>query len=390
MGDTLLIEVARRLSLCVRTEDTVARLGGDEFTIILSKIKNARDAADVAQKIIAVINKPFLLCEHEVSIGVSIGISIYPIDDLDLDNLIKKADIALYHVKNNDRNHYQFFTEEINIAMSKNLAITNNLRHALANNESFLLFQPVVNIQTRLIEGVEALVRWQHNGNAVYPNDFIPLAEETGLIIPIGEWILRTACQQGKIWQAEGLFLRIAVNISIRQLRQVNFIKSITDILQETGFDPHYLEFELTESIFIKNIEETIAVCRLINDLGITLSIDDFGTGYSSLNYLHRLPIDVLKIDRSFVQGVDTMGTTLNIIRAIIGMAHGLGLNIIAEGIENMTQYNFLSNQKCDFFQGYLCSPPITSANLKQLLSALRSRTLARSGSPSRRWTRAA
>ncbi|CAK0740978.1 diguanylate cyclase [Gammaproteobacteria bacterium] len=369
MGDALLQEVAKRLLSCVRAEDTVARIGGDEFTIILSRVKSTQDVTYIAQKIITTIGEPFYLCEHEVFIGVSIGIALFPVDDTDMNHLLKKADTALYHVKDNGRNHYQFFTEEMNLAISRRMTMETDLRRALERNEFFLCFQPVVNIQTGIIDGVEALIRWRRNGNEISPVDFIPFAEESGLIIPIGEWVLRTACQQGKSWQAAGLpFIKIAVNVSMRQLRSTNFVERVIEILKETNFDPTWLEIELTESLLMKNIEETIIILKRIKALGITLSIDDFGTGYSSLGYLQRLPIDTLKIDRSFVLEIDTLENNLNIIRAIIGLAHGLGLTIIAEGVENRTQLNFLRKQQCDRMQGYLCSRPVLPTILEQLL----------------------
>ncbi|CAK0756917.1 diguanylate cyclase [Gammaproteobacteria bacterium] len=370
IGDLLLKEVAQRLLSCVRVDDTVARLGGDEFTIILPRIKNTKDVALIAQKIISTISEPFQLCEHKVFVGVSIGIAIFPADDAEINNLIQKADTALYHAKDSGRNQYQFFTEEMNQAISKRIALERNLRHALENDEFFLLFQPQANIKTGCLDGVEALIRWRHHGNEISPVDFIPFAEETDLIIKIDEWVLLTACRQGKAWQAAGLpAIPIAVNLSMRHLHQANFIERVVEILKETDFDPAWLEFELTESLLMKNVEETIILLDRLKALGVKLSIDDFGTGYSSLSYLQRLPIDTLKIDRSFVLGIDTNGTNLNIIRAIIGLAHGLGLTVIAEGVETEGQLNFLRKQQCDRIQGYLCSRPLIPAMLEQLLS---------------------
>ncbi|CAK0743852.1 diguanylate cyclase [Gammaproteobacteria bacterium] len=371
IGDLLLKEVAQRLLSCVRMDDTVARLGGDEFTIILPRVKNTQDVAFVAQKIITAIAKPFNLCKHEIFVGVSVGIALFPSDDSEINNLIQKADTALYHAKGNGRNQYQFFTEEMNQVISKRIALERNLRLALENNEFFLYFQPQANIKTGRIDGIEALIRWRHNGNEISPTDFIPFAEETDLIVRIGEWVLRTACRQGKIWQVAGLPpVQIAVNLSMRQLHQANFLERVIEILRETGFDPTYLEFELTESLLMRNVEETIVLLEHLKELGIKLSIDDFGTGYSSLSYLQRLPIDALKIDRSFVQGIDKTGANLNIIRAIIGLAHGLGITVIAEGVETKTQLNFLRKQQCDRIQGYLCSRPLTSTVLEQFLSS--------------------
>jgi len=369
VGDLLLKEVAQRLLLCVRMDDTVARLGGDEFTIVLPRVKNTKDVAIIAEKIVTSISKPFNLCEHEVFIGVSIGIALFPNDDSGIDNLIQKADTALYHAKGNGRNQYQFFTEEMNQAISKRITLERDLRLALEKDEFFLCFQPQANIQTGRVDGVEALIRWQHNGKEIFPADFIPFAEETDLIIKIGEWVLRTACKQGKAWQDAGFPpMQIAVNLSMRQLHQANFLECVVETLKETGFDPAWLEFELTESLLMKNIDKTIVLLEDIKALGVKLSIDDFGTGYSSLSYLQRLPIDALKIDRSFIQGIDTTGTNLNIIRAIIGLAHGLGLAVIAEGVETKTQLDFLHKQQCDRMQGYLCSRPLTPIVLEEFL----------------------
>lgn len=366
-GDLLLKEVSQRLLACVRTEDTVSRLGGDEFTVILSQIKTTRDAAYVSEKIINSIGKPFYLHKHEVFVGVSIGIALFPIDDTNIDNLIKKADMALYHAKDNGRNHYQFFTEEMNCNISKRLALEKDLRNAIKNNEFFLVFQPIINLHTGGIDGVEALIRWKHNDIEIKPTDFIPLAEDIGLIVPIGEWVLYTACKQGSIWKDAGYEpINIAVNLSIRQLRQENFIERVEKILKKTGFDPHWLEFELTESLLMKNVEESIVVLEKLKKLGIKLSIDDFGTGYSSLSYLQHLPIDTLKMDLSFVQGIDTPGNNTNIIRAIIGLGHGLDLTLIAEGVETQAQLDFLCQQNCDKIQGYFCSHPITAEVLEK------------------------
>jgi len=369
MGDILLKEVAQRLLSCVRQEDTVARLGGDEFTVVLPRVKNTQDVAVVAQKIIDRLALPFRLCEHEVFIGVSIGIALFPLDDSDINNLIQKADTALYYVKEHGRNFYQFFTDEMNQAMSRRMNLEKDLRTAIESHSFFLFFQPQIDISTGRIESVEALIRWQHDGNLISPADFIPFAEETGLIVPIGEWVLRSACQYGKKWSDLGLpSIKISVNLSIRQLRQPNFIEQVNIILNETGVDPKILEFELTESMLMKNLNETLITLEKIKKIGISLAIDDFGTGYSSLSYLQKLPIDILKMDQSFVQGIDTEGANLNIINAIVGLAHGLGLTLVAEGVETDSQLNFLRHQKCDRIQGYLCSKPLAPNTLENIL----------------------
>lgn len=368
-GDLLLKEVAQRLISCVRAEDTVSRLGGDEFTLILPQMKSTQDIANVAHKIITSIGEKFYILEHEVFVGISIGIALFPIDDNNVDELIKKADSALYHAKDNGRNNYQFFTKELNLVISKRINLERDLRYALESNEFFLCFQPLVNMHTGCIDGVEALIRWKRNGNDVYPGDFIPFAEETGLITSIGEWVLRTACKQGAVWQSAGLPpIQIAVNVSARQLRQPSFVNTVAEILQASGFNPQRLEFELTETLLMKNVDESIIVLEQLKALGIKLSIDDFGTGYSSLNYLQLLPVDILKMDRSFVQGINKDGNNPNIIRAIIGLAHGLGLHLTAEGVETQEQLDFLYQQNCDRMQGYLFSRPVIATILESML----------------------
>lgn len=370
-GDLLLKEVSQRLIACVRRdEDTVARLGGDEFTIILSGTKDTKDVAHIAEKIIQEIGRPFQLCQHEVFIGVSIGIAIFPLDDTDMDQLIKKADMAMYHAKENGRNNYQFFTMEMNAVVSARISLENDLRHAIEKDEFFVHFQPIMNLRTGIIDGVETLIRWIKKGENIPPSEFIPLAEDTGLIVPIGEWVLKTACLQGKAWRDAGFPpIKIAVNLSIRQLQQDNFVDRINEILRDTSFDPAWLELELTESLVMKEIKKSTHTLEHLKALGISLSMDDFGTGYSSLSYLQRLPIDSIKIDRSFVSGIDMGGANLNIIRAIMGMAHGLGITVTAEGVETQNQLDFLRVQKCDRIQGYLFSRPLPVEKLSRILA---------------------
>jgi diguanylate cyclase (GGDEF)-like protein/PAS domain S-box-containing protein len=384
VGDLLLRAVAERLVNCIRKSDviarlstdelttTVARLGGDEFAILLTEIIQVQDAARVARRILDVLSQPFILDTQEVFITASIGITVYPFDGEDVDTLLKNADAAMYHAKDQGRNNYQFYTQSMNATSFEKLVLENNLRRALDRQQFLLYYQPQLDIRTREIVGVEALIRWQHpDMGLVSPAAFISLAEETGLIIPIGEWVLRIACAQNRAWQAAGLpSIRVTVNLSGSQFRQETLLGTIDQVLRDTGLDPHYLELELTESIIMKDAEATITMLYKLKSMGLRLSIDDFGTGYSSLSYLKRFPLDTLKVDRSFVRNVTTDPDDAAITTAIIAMAHSLNLKVIAEGVETEKQLAFLSKQKCDEMQGYLFSPPVPAAVLTQLLQS--------------------
>ncbi len=371
MGDLLLKAVAERLSSCVRAGDTVARMGGDEFTIVLADVAQTEDVPKVAQKIVDAISKPFSLMGQEFFITISMGISIFPNDGQDAQTLVKNAYAAMYRAKEQGRNHYQHYSPAMNVRTLERLALESNLRHALERKELLLHYQPRVDLETGRITGVEALLRWQYPDlGLVSPSQFIPLAEETGLIIPIGEWVLRTACAQNKLWQSMGLSpVRVSVNLSARQFEQRNLVETIGRVIKETGLDPNYLELELTEGLIMKNAEITIATLRSLHEMGIQISIDDFGTGYSSLSYLKRFPIHALKIDQSFVRDIITDPDGTVIVTAIILLAHSLKLKVIAEGVETKDQLDFVRSLKCHEIQGYLFSKPLPAEEMTRLLT---------------------
>ena len=369
-GDQLLKAIANRLKNCIREGDTVSRLGGDEFIFIISDITHPQDATLIAQKILSALSTTFYLEGHEVHVTSSIGIAIYPLDANDMDNLIKRADIAMYHAKEEGGSTFKFYMEDMNINNFERLMLENDLRKALAKGELAVYYQPLVDQNTGQIVSMEALVRWQHpNRGMLFPAKFIPIAEETGLIVPIGEWVLKTACAQTRAWHDAGFStLRITVNLSVRQFRQQNLVNAITRALQETGLDPKYLELELTEGIIMQNDTAVLAALRELKSIGILFSIDDFGTEYSSLSYLKRFPIDTLKIDRSFIQDITTNPDDAAIVTAIIAVAESLKLKIVAEGVENKEQADFLRKLHCNNIQGYLYSQPLSADDIDRLL----------------------
>lgn len=369
IGDQVLISVAARLKSCMRENDTVARHGGDEFVVVIDHSDEAVISL-LMPRILACVAEPVMVDDRELQVTCSIGFSLYPIDGLDADTLLKNADAAMYRAKEQGRNNVQFYTEELNQKIRKRLSMESMLRHALERNEFSLHYQPQVALQTGCIIGVEALIRWNHESEGlVSPADFIPLAEELGLIVPIGEWVLRTACEQMKAWQAAGLpKIRVAVNLSARQFRQKDLVEVIAGVLLETGLDPRHLDIELTESMMMHNVEAAVLTLGKLKEMGISLSIDDFGTGYSSLNYLKRFPIDVLKIDQSFVRDITSDADDAAIARSIIALAHSLKLKVIAEGVETEAQLNYLSSHHCDVIQGYYYSRPLSAAACEQLL----------------------
>ncbi len=369
-GDLLLQAVAKRLQRCVRATDTVARLGGDEFVVILTGIKSAGDAAHVAQKMLESMMEPVPIEGKEIVTSPSIGISVYPEDGRSHTALIKNADAAMYHAKDQGRGNFQFFTENMNTKALEQLSFESDLKMAMKRGEFFLHYQPQVDLSSGKIVGIEALLRWLHpDRGPVPPAVFIPIAEECGAIAAIGEWVIRAACRQNKAWLDAGLSaVPVAVNLSAIQFRQKNIVGTIAGILEETGLPPRLLELEMTEGIIMHDADSTIKTLRAIKDIGLRLSIDDFGTGYSSLSYLKRFPIDKLKIDRSFVGDIAASSDDAAIIRTIITMGHSLRLTVIAEGVETAEQVAFLKQEGCDQIQGYYCGRPVPARELEALL----------------------
>lgn len=370
VGDLLLCDVAERLKKCVGEGDTVARLGSDEFSLLLRHINTTEHAADMAGKIQDVLRAPFNYEGHELFISASIGIVLHPCDGADMQTLLKNASAALYRAKQQDGDNYQFYTAGLHELTIKRHSLENKLRRALERGEFTVYYQSQVCTEMRRIVGMEALVRWQNPDlGLISPAEFIPLAEDSGLIVPIGEWVLRTACTQTKAWQDAGYeSLKISVNISPRQFQQPDLVNTVVGILEETGLHPSSLELELTESSVMDNTESVTATLLELKEKGINLSIDDFGSGYSSLSYLKNLPIDSLKIDQSFVRDTTSDPRDAAIIMAIISLAHSLKLKVKAEGVETEEQFRFLRLLNCDEMQGYLFSRPLPAPAFEQLL----------------------
>jgi diguanylate cyclase (GGDEF)-like protein/PAS domain S-box-containing protein len=370
IGDQLLQCVSKRLQTSVRGSDTVSRQGGDEFVILLSEITHPQHAATIADKILRSLNVPCSIEGHDLHIDGSIGISIYPADGEDAETLIKNADTAMYHAKENGRNNFQFFTAEMNLKSVQRQSTESNLRRAIERDEFLLHYQPKINLVTGEITGVEALIRWQQpDRGLVPPAQFVPIAEDCGLILPIGRWVLREACRQAREWQAAGLpFKRISVNVSAAEFRGKGFVEGVATVLAETGMDACYLDLELTEGVLMANAESTGATLHALKAMGIHLAVDDFGTGYSSLSYLRQFPIDVLKIDQSFVRQITSDPDDSPIVSAIIDMAKNLKQRVIAEGIETQEQLAFLQARHCAEGQGYLFSQPLPASEFGRLL----------------------
>jgi EAL domain-containing protein (putative c-di-GMP-specific phosphodiesterase class I) len=366
----VLDQVAERLQSCLRESDTVGRLGGDEFVVLVEELPETVHVTAIARKILTAVARPFVLEGQEFHITASIGISTYPDDSADMQTLLKNADIAMYRAKEQGKNNYQFYSAQMNVHSIERLALESSLRRAVERDEFLLHFQPKVDILSGRVTGMEALVRWQQAGKAlVQPAEFIPLAEETGLIVPIGEWVLTTACARLKCWQEQGLApLRVAVNLSARQFVNESLLQDVARVLKTTGLDPSALELELTESMIMKDPERAVTLMVRLKAMGIHLSIDDFGTGYSSLSYLKRFPIDSVKIDRSFIQDIPGDADDAAITRAIIAMAHSLRLKVIAEGVETAEQLRFLREHGCDEMQGYYFSKPLPEGEFLRLL----------------------
>lgn len=374
VGDALLQAVAERLCALVRKADTVARLGGDEFVIVLPGLLKVADASLVAGKVLSALARPFVIDHQELHIGVSIGISLYPQDGTHEEVLLKNVDLAMYRAKFEGRNKFHFYTEELNIHGRERLALASDLRGALERDELRLHYQPQVDLRSGEIVGVEALLRWQHPARGILsPVQFIPIAEETGLIIPIGAWVIKAACAQQRAWRVAGLpAVRVAVNISAHQFRRHDLLAVVTEALQETAMEARYLELELTETAIMQEPEKAIPVLLELKALGLHLALDDFGMGYSSLNYLRQFPLDNLKIDRSFVSDLTTSTHGVTIVKTIISLAHSLDLKVIAEGVETIAQLDLLNTYGCDEVQGFYFSKPVPADELACLLGAWR------------------
>lgn len=371
VGDKIIMEIGRRLSANVRDGNTVARLGGDEFVVVLAGVGRGDAVAMLAQQVLEALSQPMMMQGHEFYPAGSIGISLYPKDGLDGQTLLKNADTAMYRAKDAGRNNFQFYAQEMNARALDRLKLEGGMRHALIREEFVLHYQPQMDIASGAIVGVEALLRWQPPGKQmIFPADFIPIAEETGLIVPIGEWVLRTACAQQKAWQDVAEFppLRMAVNLSARQFKQQDIVKMVSRALHETGCRAESLELEITESIIMESPEAAAETLYRLSEMGVHLAIDDFGTGYSSLSYLKRFPIDALKIDRSFVRDITTDADDAAIAKAVIALAHSMKLKVIAEGVETAEQLDFLREQQCDQMQGYYLSKPLPVEQIEKLL----------------------
>ena len=374
IGDQLLIAIARRLEACVSREDTVSRLGGDEFTVLLERIQNLEDAKKIAERVHKALSAPFNLSGHEVFTSASIGITLSTTEYERPEDLLRGADIAMYRAKALGRACHEVFDTEMHTRVVKLLQLENALRRAVERQEFLLYYQPIVALATGKIAGFEALVRWQHpEQGIVSPAEFVPMAEETGLIIPIGQWVLQEACRQMKAWHTtfpDQPPLSISVNLSGRQFSHPSLIKQIGQILADTELDAHSLKLEITESAIMENTESAMDMMLQLKAMGIQLSVDDFGTGYSSLGYLYRFPMDLLKIDRSFISRVDVDGEKLELVRTIITLAWNLGMDVVAEGVETTKQLAQLKALKCEYAQGYLFSRPVGSADAEKLIRA--------------------
>ncbi|HWA12950.1 MAG TPA: EAL domain-containing protein [Burkholderiales bacterium] len=371
VGDALLKQAADRIRKLVREGDTVARVGGDEFTIVYPNVSNLPALSITAERLLEDLARPFPSEGQDLFVSASLGISLYPDDAGSVDELIKHADAAMYSAKHLGRNNYQFFTTDLNREVQERMMIEAGLRTAIHRNELSLVFQPKIDLATRRVFGAEALLRWNHPKlGLISPARFVPVAEEAGLVGAIGEWVLRTACRQIRQWQDAGFPMQVAVNVSARQFQQYDVADLVLGIMRESGVRAEHLEVELTESAVMNDAESSIVTLERLADSGVQIAIDDFGTGYSSLSYLKRLPLDVLKIDQSFVRDISSDPNDAAIVRAIITLARSLGIKVIAEGVENEAQLAFLNAYGCQYAQGYLFGKPLTSAEFEQLLGA--------------------
>ena len=370
VGDNMLRLVAERLRSSLREVDTVARFSGDEFVLVLGEQDNERLISSQMQRIVEVFSRPFSLGERDLFVTASIGVAFYPQDGTKVETLLVNAETAMYRAKDLGRNTFQFYTAEMNALVNERLTMESWLRRARERGELLLHYQPKVDLRSNRVTGAEALIRWRHPKlGMVSPAKFIPLAEQTGLIVPIGEWVLRTACAQNRAWQEAGLApITIAVNISARQFREKGLVNSVAEVLKETGLEPQFLELEVTEGVIMHDAQEVVAVLQKLKSMGVMLSIDDFGTGYSSLSYLKRFPVDRLKIDQSFIKDVTTDPENAAIAQAVITLGHSLNLKVTAEGVETREQLQFLREHQCDEKQGYLFSKPLPAEEFGRLL----------------------
>ena len=370
IGDKLLQSVAERLVARVRNSDTVSRPGGDEFVVLLSELEHPEDAAVCAKKMLTALTAPHRIAQHDVHVTVSIGVSTYPEDGQDAETLVKSADTAMYQAKENGRNNYEFFRQDMNIRAVERQSLEGSLSRALERHEFVLHYQPKINLEKGAITGAEALIRWLHlDRGLIPPAQFVPIAEDTGLLLPIGQWVLHEACRQARAWLDAGLRpVPVAVNISAVEFRDKGFLEGVRAILKDTRLEPRYLELELTESVLMQHAESTASVLQALKAMGVQLAVDDFGTGYSSLSYLRRFPIDTLKVDRSFVRQITADADDAIIASAVISMGKSLKLRVVAEGVETREQLAFLQDQRCDEGQGYYFSRPVVAEQFAKLL----------------------
>lgn len=369
VGDQLLKEIAQRIRSCMREYDTVARFGGDEFGIIQTDVQTVEAAADLAERVLGMLGEPFHIEGHEIHSGASVGMTIYPFDDAQADALLRNADMAMYKAKREGRNRFQFYVAELNEMVQRRAALERDLRIALQKQQFRLHYQPQLDLTTGRIVGVEALLRWRHpERGEISPAEFIPVAESSGLIMPIGDWVLRTACREARAWQDAGLPpVRVAINLSAMQFRHRNLLDTITSALAESGLEPRWLEVELTESLIMRDVRATIDTLQHLHELGVQIAVDDFGTGYSSLSYLTRFPVSKIKLDKSFVRDVDKRDGAA-IARTVIALGHSLNMKVMAEGVETEYQLRFLREHACNEVQGYYFSRPMSAGAIQRLL----------------------
>jgi diguanylate cyclase (GGDEF)-like protein/PAS domain S-box-containing protein len=371
VGDELLIQVSERLLQCARTSDTVARLGGDEFAILCSNLKSPDQAAELAQRIVETIAKPYSIHGQEIHTATSIGISTFPLDAREPDRLVSFADMALYTAKEQGRSNYKFFDPKMDEVVQRRKALENELRESLTADHFLLNYQPQIDLKTMRVVGAEALIRWHHPVRGmIYPGEFIPVAEKCGLIMPLGQWVIEAAFKQAKIWQDKlSEPFRVSINLSAVQFRQKNLVQRIIEMIEATGVDPTMLEFEITESMLMENTDQAVRAMWGLHELGIGLAIDDFGTGFSSLAYLKKFPVDCLKVDKSFVSDMLDDPDYATITSSIIKLAHSLNLRVVAEGVESQLQADFLQSENCDLVQGYFYGKPVSGTQMEEILT---------------------